>query len=158
MQNTIHIGRRILPIEQIALIEPFDSETQKNMRSDRAFKAQIVLLNRDSILSETDPLALAEEHAFRFLLKDNVATNLAINFGVETFEAAPEFQPSKPFVSRRLWRDQNGNTQSKLLLTDVEDLISAVVRGQDIPVQAPDKPAGRVRRRRHAVPQSVPET
>ena len=81
MQNTIHIGRRILPIEQIALIEPFDSETQKNMRSDRAFKARIVLLNRDNTLPETDPLALAEEHAFRFLLKDNVATNLAINFG-----------------------------------------------------------------------------
>jgi hypothetical protein len=161
MSNTIQIGRRIIPIEQIALIEPFDPEAQKNMRSDRAFKSRIVLLNRDSVLSETDPLAFAEEHAFRILLKDNVATNPTVNFSVETFEPTADFQPSKPFVSRLMWRDQDGNTRSKLLLTDAEDLIATVVRGghsePDAPVQPPPSRLQRPRRRRTA-PAPAPQT
>ncbi len=64
MTKTIQVGKRIVPIEQIALIEPFDPETQKNMRSSRAFRSRIVLLNRDSGLSKAYPLAFSEDHAF----------------------------------------------------------------------------------------------
>lgn len=99
MSKTIEIGKRVVPVEQIALIEPFDPETQKNMRSTRPFRARLVLLNRDSILSEIDPLDLAETLEFRMLPKENVATNPSIHFNVERFEPTPDFQPSKPFVS-----------------------------------------------------------
>ena len=68
VSKTIQIGKRFVPIQHIALVESFDSETQKNMRSTRLFKTRIVLLNRDSILMETEPLAFAEEHGFRCYL------------------------------------------------------------------------------------------
>ncbi|PJG53784.1 hypothetical protein CVM73_18870 [Bradyrhizobium forestalis] len=159
MQNTIQVGRRIVPIEQIALIEPFDRETQKNMRSDRTFRSRIVLLNRDSVLSESDSLALAEEHAFRILLKDNVATNPAVSFSVETFEPTASLQPSKPFASRLMWRDERGDVQSKLLLTEVEDLIATVVRGAPSQIdQADQRPVRLPRRRRRATPATAPQT
>lgn len=152
MSKNIQIGKRIVPVEQIALVEPFDPETQKNMRSHRPFKSRIVLLNRDSILSETDPLAFAEEHGFRVLTKDGAATNPEVPFSVERFEATADFQPSKPFVSRLMWKDGDGNTQSKLMLSEPEDLIAISVRGEVPQVEGPEKPATsrppRSRRRR----------
>jgi hypothetical protein len=140
MSKTIEFGKRIVPVEQIALVEPFDPETQKNMRSHRPFKSRIVLLNRDSILSETDSLAFAEEHGFRVLTKDGAATNPAVSFSVERFEATADFQPSKPFVSRLMWKDGDGNTQSKLMLSEPEDLIAISVRGEVPKVEGPEKP------------------
>jgi hypothetical protein len=153
MSKTIEFGKRVVPVEQIALLEPFDPETQKNMYSPRPFKSRIVLLNRDSILSETETRAFAEEHGFRVVPADGVGTNPLIHFSVERFEPTPDFQPSKPFISRLLWRDQDGNTQSKLLLTEAEELIATVVRGEVPKVEGPEKPAAaattrRTRRRR----------
>src|SRR5260370_41637480 len=95
MSKNIQIGKRIVPVEHIAVVEPFDPETQKNMRSHRPFKSRIVLLNRDSILSESEALVLAKEHGFRVLSKDGVATNPTVHFSVERFEPSPDFQPSK---------------------------------------------------------------
>jgi hypothetical protein len=148
MSKTIEFGKRVVPVEQIALVEPFDPETQKNMYSARAFKSRIVLLNRDSILSETETRAFAEQHGFRVLPADGVATNPLIHFSVERFEPTPDFQPSKPFISRLLWRDQDGNTQSKLLLMEAEDLIATVVRGEASRIEGPEKPAAAVTTRR----------
>ena len=51
MTHTITIGSRLVPLEQIALVEPFEPSTQNPLRTDRAFKSRIVLLNRDSILA-----------------------------------------------------------------------------------------------------------
>jgi hypothetical protein len=153
MSKTIEFGKRVVPVEQIALVEPFDPEAQKNMYSARPFKSRIVLLNRDSILSEMDALAFADEHGFRVLPADSVATNPQIHFSVERFEPTPDFQPSKPFISRLMWRDLDGNTQSKLLLTEADELIAIVVRGEGSKVEGPEKPAAaattrRTRRRR----------
>lgn len=120
MTKTITLGKRLVPIEQIALVEPFDPSTQPNIRSTRPFRSRVVLLNRDSILAEVDPTGFAEEHGFRMLPLDGVATNPETNFGVERFEASGDFQPTKPFVSRLSWRDRDGNTQSKLLLSEAE--------------------------------------
>ena len=159
MSKTIQIGKRFVPIEQIALVEPFDPETQKNMRSTRLFKTRIVLLNRDSILTETAPLAFAEEHGFRALPKDGAATNPDVSFSVERFEASPDFQPSKPFVSRLMWKDGDGNTQSKLMLSEPEDLIAVAVRGEVPQVEGPEKLETKraPRRRRAAASEPQPQ-
>lgn len=161
MANSITIGKRLVPFEQIALIEPFEPPAQNPLRSDRDFKSRIVLLNRDSILAEFEPLAFAEEHGFRMLLKDGTATNPCLHFGVETFEPSEDFQPSKPFQSRILWRDLDGNTQSKLLLTEADDVLAVAVRGEDAsplngaePKQAM-KPSARRRSRRRLRPRAA---
>jgi hypothetical protein len=60
-----------------------------------------------------------------------------VRFLVETFEPAEGFQPRKPYQSRLKWRDQDGNEQSKLLLTKPETVIAVVLRGQAPP--APDQ-------------------
>ncbi len=155
MTKTITLGKRLVPIEQIALVEPFDPSTQPNIRSTRPFRSRVVLLNRDSILAEVDPTGFAEEHGFRMLPLDGVATNPETNFGVERFEASGDFQPTKPFVSRLSWRDRDGNTQSKLLLSEAEDLLAMVVRGRVASESAeggtkPTAPAARQRRSRRA--------
>jgi hypothetical protein len=149
-----------VPVEQIALVEPFDPETQKNMRSHRPFKSRIVLLNRDSILSETNPLSFADEHGFRVLTKDGAATNPAVSFSVKRFEPSADFQPSKPFVSRLMWKDGDGNTRSKLMLSEPEDLIAIAVRGEVPKVEGPEKPdpsSPRRSRRRRAEESAAPE-
>ena len=130
MSKTIQIGRRLVPVEQIALVEPFDPETQKSMRSDRPFKARIVLLNRDSVLTEDSPEAFAESHSFRGLIEDGAYTNPQVHFAVESFHPVEGFNPTKPYLSRLVWRDLDGNTQSKLLLTKPEHVLAVAVRGE----------------------------
>jgi hypothetical protein len=129
MENTVTFGRRLVPVEQIALIEPFDPSANPKMQSGRPFKTRVVLLNRDSILSEEVPATFAEAHGFRFLPEDGVFTNPNVRFGVEVFEPAADFQPTKPYLSRLGWRDLDGNTHSKLLLTKPDDVLAIVVRG-----------------------------
>lgn len=129
MENTVTFGKRLVPVEQIALIEPFDPLANPKMQSGRPFKARVVLVNRDSILSEESPAAFAEKHGFRFLPEDGVYTNPALQFGVEVFEPAGDFQPTKRYLSRLGWRGPDGNTHSKLLLTKPDDVLAIVVRG-----------------------------
>ena len=92
---------------------------------------------------------------------DNVATNPAVRFRVETFEPSEGFQPRKPYQSRLKWRDQDGNEQSKLLLTKPETVIAVVLRGEAAP--APDHqetpseaPAPQRRVRKPAAPSAQP--
>ncbi len=155
MSDTITIGRRLCPIEQIALIEPFDPAANPRMQSEKAFKSRVVLTDRESVLSETEPFAFAEQHAFRMLLEDNVAVNPVVRFGVETFEAAEGFNPTKPYLTRLTWRDGD-NTQSKLLLTAPEIALAVVVRGEtQKPADsepASEQPGGRRTRRRQQSP------
>jgi hypothetical protein len=142
MSNTINIGRRLIPLEQIALVEPFEPSAENPLRSDREFKSRIVLLNRDSVLAEIDSLTFAEQHGFRVLEEDAVASNPALHsFAVEAFQPSADFQPSKPFRSRLVWRDRDGNTQSKLLLSGPETVLASVVRGG----QEPDNHEGGLR-------------
>jgi hypothetical protein len=127
--TTITIGKRLVPLEHIALFEPFDPANQQKMRSDKPFQTRIVLVNRESVLTEEALSALAEQNGFRMLAEDNVAANPAVLFSVEAFEASGDFQPTKPYRSRLLWRDPTGKAQSKLLLTAPEDVLALVVRG-----------------------------
>jgi hypothetical protein len=152
MTNTVTVGKRLIPVDHIALVEPFDPSAHPGMKSDKAFKARVVLVDRQSVLTEEESAGFAEAHGFRMLAEEGVATNSAIRFAVETFEPAEGFEPTKPFRSRLLWRDLEGNTQSKLLLSTPEVVLAAVVTGEGkapsgSPTMARIKPATRERRR-----------
>lgn len=88
------------------------------------------MINRDSVLTEQTPQVFAEAHAFRVLEADQIATNPSVAFRVETFEPADGFTPSKAFSTRLLWRDRDGNDQSKLLIAAPETVLAVVVRGE----------------------------
>jgi hypothetical protein len=127
--TTITIGKRLVPVEQIALIEPFDEASRERMQSEKSFQTRIVLLHRESVLTEEAMAAFAEHNGFRVLAGDGIATNPVIQFSVEAFEPAGEFNPTKPYKSRLLWRDPSGKVQSKLLLSAPEEVLASTVRG-----------------------------
>lgn len=130
MSNTLMIGKRLVPIEHVALVEPFDPAARSKLQTDRVFQTRVVLVDRESLLTEEAPDAFADKHGFRALSEDGIATNPAVHFGVEGFEPAEGFKPSKPYQCRLLWRDQEGRVQSKLLLASPERVLAAVVRGE----------------------------
>jgi hypothetical protein len=76
-QNIIAIGRKRIPIEEIALVEPFEPPTEQPPRfaSDKEFKTRVVLIDRYSVLTEETVEAFAEANKFRWLPDDNAATN-----------------------------------------------------------------------------------
>jgi hypothetical protein len=114
----ITIGKRLIPVEQIALVEPFEPSNNPNFKPERDFKGRIVLLNRDPVLIEQTPASFAAEHQFELLAEDEVALNRLTSFKVETFEPREGFTPTKPFKTRLKWRDPSGLDQSKLLMTE----------------------------------------
>jgi hypothetical protein len=145
MNTTVTIGKRLIPLEQIALVEPFDPAASPDLKSDKAYRSRVVLLDRDSVLCEMDPLAFAEQYAFRVVLEDNVATNPAVRFGVESFSPQEGFMPMKPYRTRLTWRDGN-STRSKLLLASPEIVLAVSVRGEDSESsEAEDEPSRRRR-------------
>ncbi len=153
MTDTIHIGKRFVPLEHIVLLEPFDPSTQSRIQSERPFQTRIVLIDRDSVLSE-EPLAkLAERHAFRILADDGIAVSPMVHFTVEAFEQKEGFTPNKPYKSRLLWRNPSQAFESKLLLTDPEALLAVAVRGQAAePTEGQQAPQAVRRRRRTTTP------
>jgi hypothetical protein len=152
--TTLTIGRRFVPLEHIALLEPYTPNEHGRMQSERPFKTRVVLIDRDSVLSEEPLAALAERHAFRMLNDEGLATNPAVRFAVEAFEPREGFTPTKPFKTRLLWRDHDGEPQSKLLLTEPETVLAIAVRGESAPqaAQVGRRTATRRRRRKAATP------
>src|SRR5262245_20014588 len=100
MSTTVTIGKRLIPLEHIALLEPFDPATQPKMQSDRPFQTRVVLINRESVLTEEALDAFAERYGFQKVSDDGVATNPAVLFNVEAFEPQEGFTPKKPYLSR----------------------------------------------------------
>ena len=129
MEN-VTLGKRLVPVEQIALVEVFDPASNPGLKTEKPFRARIVLVNRESILTEIPPQAFAETPKFRWLLQDSIGINPALFFKVEAFAATESFTPTKPYASRIKWSDCDGNEQSKLLLTAPEMFIAQVVRGE----------------------------
>ena len=159
-QTIIAIARKRFPIEEIALVEPFQlpAEPPPRFTSDKEFKARVVLIDRYSVLTEDTVEVFAEANKFRLLPDDAVATNPAVRFWVETFEPSEGFVPRKPYQSRLKWRDQDGNEQSKLLLAKPETVIAIALRGETEPDSArkisPHRPPRpRTARRRVAAPE-----
>lgn len=156
MSNLLRIGKRLIPMEQVALFEPYVQNPESPIRSNREFKSRIVLLDRDSVLSETAAEEMAEIHSFRLLRQEQVATNPAIRFGVEDFVPAEGFTPSKEFLTRLSWHDLDGNSQSKLLLTSPEEVLSIVVRGEVPDAEEIPPVPSRRRRKRAAANRTAP--
>ena len=129
--TTLTIGKRLIPLERIALVEPFVATGNEAIRTEKPFKSRIVLLNRDSVLTEDALDVFTEQNSFRLLHEDGIATNPSVLFSVEAFEADGNFKPNKPYRSRLLWRDQSAKIQSKLLLTPPEDILAIAIRGTE---------------------------
>jgi hypothetical protein len=129
MQDVITIGKRLIPLEQIAFVEPFDPATNPDFKPEKEFKSRIVQLNRDTVLAEIAPPEFAEANGFAVLAEDSIAVNPRISFKVETFTPSENFNPEKAYLTRLKWRDPEGNEQSKLLLTKPESVILVVMRG-----------------------------
>jgi hypothetical protein len=133
MPNIIVIEREHVPVEQIAYIEPFEPPANGQFRPDKAYKGRVVLLNRETVLTEATPQEFAEANEFRWLSEDNVATNPMISFRVRSFAPTDDSNPGKPFQTRLMWRDPNGDSRSKPLLTKPELVIAIVLRGDTEP-------------------------
>lgn len=157
MAKVVTIGRRVLPIEDIVLVEPFDPASRPDFKAGEPFKARVVLLGGDSVLTKSTPKEFADEHGFRILPQDNVATNPAVRFEVENFEPTESYKPPQAFLTRLKWRDHGRNEQSKLLLTKPEAVVDIVLRGitESSPDQkaSPEPPVRRARRRRDTAPE-----
>jgi hypothetical protein len=122
--QVITLGKKLIPAEQIAFVEAFDPASNPEFKPDRHFKGRVVLLNRDTVVTEMTPQDFAAAHNMRLLAEDNVAVGQTIAFRVETFAPTETFQPSKAYLTRLKWRDHDGNEQSKLLLTPPETVVT----------------------------------
>jgi hypothetical protein len=122
--EVITLGKKLIPAKQIAFIEAFDPASNPEFKPDRDFKGRVVLLNRDTVLTEMTPADFASAHNMRLLADDNVAVGQTIAFRVETFTPTETFKPNKSYLTRLKWRDQDGNEQSKLLVTPPETVVT----------------------------------
>ena len=73
--KVITIGKRLISTEQLAFVEPFDVGANPEFKPEKDFKARVVLLNRDVVLTEQTPSAFAEEHGLHLFAEDDVAVN-----------------------------------------------------------------------------------
>ncbi len=94
--KVITIGKRLVPADQIAFVEPFDPSANPEFKPEKDFKGRLVLLNRDIVLTEQTPQEFAAEHELHLFTEDSVAVNRAIVFRIETFEPTESFNPTKP--------------------------------------------------------------
>ncbi len=70
----LSIGKRLVPLEHIVLVEPFDPSTQTRMQSDKPFQTRVVLLDRENLLSEQALATFVDKHGFRRVSEDGVTT------------------------------------------------------------------------------------
>ena len=148
MNTVVTIGKRLIPLEHVAFVEVFDPATQPRVQSDKAFQTRIVLLDRDSLLTEEAFDAFVDKHRFRRLGEDSLAVNPQARFSVEAFEPVEGFSSPKPFRTRLMWKDRDGVTQSKLLLTAPETALAIAVRGEVAEASAAAAPSASGRSRR----------
>jgi hypothetical protein len=141
--KVITVGKRLIPAEQIALVEPFDPSSTPDVTYQREFKGRILLVNHDYVLTEQTPAAFAEEHAFTLFTEDTVALNPGIAFKVETFEPTDDFKPTRPYVARVKWKDPAGKEQSKLLVTAPELVIAELTKAASVTLIRPTRRASR---------------
>ena len=139
--KVVTIGKRLVPVEQVAFVEPFDPAANPEFRPEKQFKARLVLLNRDIVLTEQTVQEFATEHELHLFGEDTVAVNRAIPFRVETFEPTESFNPAKPYKTRLKWKDLAGGEQSKLLLTVPDTVIAELLEAKAEPVRKPKRPS-----------------
>lgn len=143
--DVIRLGKRVVPANQIAFIEPFKTSANPEFNPEREFRGRAVLVNRDTVLIEQSPPEFAKDHGLRMLENDGIAVNPAVLFRIETFEPSDDFNPGKAYQTRIKWRDQSGNQQSRLLLTEAEVVAAAVSPRQARRSKRRDRTTGAVR-------------
>ena len=141
--KVVTIGKRLVPVEQVAFVELFDPSSNPEFKPEKDFKGRIVLLNRDMVLTEQTPQEFATEHELHLFAEDSVAVNRSIAFKVETFEPTESFTPKKPYQTRLKWRDLAGEERSKLLLTPPETVITELLNTKVELAKAPKSGARR---------------
>jgi hypothetical protein len=148
VMKVITIGKRLVPAEQLAFVEPFDPSGNPEFKPEKDFKGRVVLLNREIVLTEQTPQEFALEHELHLFAEDNVAVNRAIRFKIETFEPTETFKPLRPYKTRLKWSDLAGDEQSKLLVTAPETVIAEILQAKTEPSTAAKRPARRQARGR----------
>jgi hypothetical protein len=91
----ITIGRRLVPSNQIAVVEPFDPLTNPEFKPEKTFQARIVLLNRDTILTETSMHEFAKANGFHLLGNENIAVNPNLPFGSRDIHGLGKLQTTE---------------------------------------------------------------
>ncbi|MFT3941559.1 hypothetical protein [Rhodopseudomonas sp.] len=129
MTGTLTIGKRLIPLNQLAFVEPYVPTEPSPIQTSRQFQGRAVMVNRDSVLIEDSVTDFAAANRFLLVAEDQTAINPAIRFGVEMFTPADGFNPSKPYRSRLRWRDLDGNDQSKLLVAGPEAVLELITDG-----------------------------
>jgi hypothetical protein len=147
--KVLTIGKRLVPLEQVACVEPFDPAANPEFKPEKEFKSRLIMLNRDIVLTEQPPQEFATEHGLHLFTEDTVAVNRAIVFRVEIFEPTEGFNPTKPYKTRLKWRDLAGNERSKLLLTDPETVIAELLKSKVETAPAAKRPSRRPGRGRN---------
>lgn len=147
--KVITIGKKLVLVEQVAFVEPFDPAANPEFKPEKDYKGRIVMLNRDIVLTEQTPQEFAAEHELHLFTEDSVAVNRAIVFRVETFEPTENFKPAKPYKTRLKWRDLTGGEQSKLLLTEAEAVIAEILGVKAEMAKVAKRPARRPGRGRN---------
>jgi hypothetical protein len=147
MTTTVELGKRIVPLSHVMLIEPFDPAAHPGMRTDKSFKARVTLIDRQSVLIEETPESFIEKHGFRLLVDDQIGINASVNFSIERFEPTPGFEPKRDYRTRLQWRDREGEIQSKLLVSPPEVVLAIAVTGDAEP-SAPKAGGGSAKRKR----------
>jgi hypothetical protein len=130
IMKVITVGKRLVPAEQIAFVEPFDPSSNPEFKPEKEYKGRLVLLNRDIILTEQTPQEFGAEHDLHLFAEDSVAVNRTILFKIEIFEPTETFKPSKAYQTRLKWSDLAGGEQSKLLLTAPETVIAELLQAK----------------------------
>lgn len=138
MSDVIIIGKRLVPRQEVALVEPYEPREDSRIQSPRNFLARIILTNRESILIEESAEAFAGHNGLRMIAADRTALNPSVRFRVETFQPDDDFKPSKAFKTRLKWSDFDGNEQSKLLVSEPEAVLAVTM------AQASDEPAAKL--------------
>jgi hypothetical protein len=126
--TVLTIGKKLVPLAQVAFVEVFDPAANPDFKPEKEYKARLVLLNREVVLTEQTVEAFATEHNLHLFTEDMVAVNQTIVFRVETFESTADFNPAKAYKTRLKWRDLAGGEQSKLLLTEPQAVIQGLLK------------------------------
>src|ERR1700742_2754022 len=104
MSNFITVGKRLIPIRDIVLVEPYEPREDAPITTEKNFRGRIVLIDRDSVLIEETPQAFSESHGLSLIEKDSSAINpTAARFRVEIFEPSHGFTPTKAYRTRLKW-------------------------------------------------------
>lgn len=154
MSNFVTVGRRLIPHNHIALVEPYAPLENPRVQTSREFFGRVVMINRDSILIGERPEDFAKANGLRMIEDDKVAVNPAVHFRVETFLPTEGFTPAKAYMTRLLWRNLDGNEQSKLLLSEPETVLGIAVTGEGGLVATSGRGRGGMTRRRRRQPTS----